>query len=109
MLGAIEGTNGFTPERLMRRMDSVEAEIKHLKTEIDSTQENMAKSSNMLERIRNEHRQIISWADVFQDTSIEVQKMITSSMIKAVRISRDYEIDVEYNFDEGQYSMGLGM
>lgn len=50
---------------------------------------------------------MISWADVFIGASNDMQKMIASYLIKKVTISRDYELEIEYNFDEGQFIQGL--
>jgi len=34
---------------------------------------------------------------------------IASSLIEAVRISKDYELEVEFSIDEQQYNMGLSI
>lgn len=107
ILGSSEGSNAFTPERLMRRMDVVESELNSLNAEIFDIQDKISKSSQLLDQIHKQYKQLVSWADVFSGASIEMQKMIASYMIKKVTVSRDYELEVEYNFDENQFAMGL--
>ena len=44
ILGASEGSNQFTPERLMRRMDTVEGELETLKVQISEAECKMNKT-----------------------------------------------------------------
>ena len=109
ILGASEGSSQFTPERLMRRMDAVEGELENLKIQISETECKMEESSQLLDQIRKTYSDLISWAEVFSGASNDMQKMIASYLIKKVTVSRDYELDIEYNFDEGQFIQGLGL
>ncbi|MPN46675.1 hypothetical protein SDC9_194271 [bioreactor metagenome] len=69
----------------------------------------MTESEKLLEKIRQEHKQLVSWANVFSDASPEMQKMIATYMIKSVTIKENYDLDVELNVDEEQYSMGMSL
>lgn len=109
MLGASEGTSEFTPARLTRRMNVVEGELEAFRSEINTLEMEMTESSMLLDQIRQEHKRFVSWANVFADASIETQKMIASYMIKSVSIGQDYELNMEFNFDEEQYTMGMSL
>lgn len=47
---------------------------------------------------------MINWAKLFDNYNFEARKMIITQFVKAVRVKRDYEIEVEFNvaFDEFQ-------
>lgn len=109
MFESVDGTSQFTPERLARRMDAVEAELSVLKNDIDTLQNEMSESEKLLEKIRVEHKQLVSWASVFSNADIETQKMIASYIIKKVSINANDDIDVELNVDDEQYTMGMSL
>jgi chromosome segregation ATPase len=109
MVESSEGLSQFTPERLNRRMDTVDNEIKSLEPQICEMENKLDEKSQLLEQIRNTYSELISWAEVFSDASDDMQKMITAYLIKKVTVHRDYELEIEYNFDEGQFIQGLGL
>ena len=53
---------------------------------------------------KREYDQLLSWADLYDKSSFEAKKMIVSQFIKAVRVGRDYNIEVDFNvsFEELQ-------
>ncbi len=51
---------------------------------------------------------LLSWADIFETASPK-EKMIASYMIKAVTVSRDYNLKVDFNISEAQYLNGMSM
>lgn len=107
MVEAIDGNAFFTPEQLKRRMDTVEIDLNTLKDEINNIQDKISESALLVGKIQKEYNQLISWADVFSNANLETQKMIASYMIKRVTLKKNYELEVEYNFDENQFEMGL--
>ena len=51
-----------------------------------------------------EFEKLESWADLYDSCSFEAKKMIVSQLIKAVYVSRDYHLEIEFriSFDEFQ-------
>ena len=49
-----------------------------------------------------EFDRLLSWADFYDTCSLETKKMFISQFIKSVRVSRGYNIEIEFNvsFDE---------
>ena len=47
---------------------------------------------------------LLTWADLFDTCSFEAKKMIVAQFVKAVRVSRDYNIEIDFNvsFEEFQ-------
>ena len=43
-----------------------------------------------------EYDQLISWAEMYDHCTFEARKMIVAKFVKAVRVRRDYEIDIEF-------------
>ena len=109
MLDSIEGTCVFSPEQIKRRMDTVQETVAQLAEQIDVLQEQTAESEIMAKEIRESHQRLLSWADMFDIVSIEEKKMVASYLIKAVTLTRDYGIQIEFNVSEAQYLGGMEM
>jgi hypothetical protein len=58
-------------------------------------------------RVANEYNKFVNWSDVFDNASMEAKKMIVAQLIKRVNLWRDYKIDVEFNIDMEQFTVGL--
>ena len=46
------------------------------------------------ENLRQEYDRLLTWADLFDTCSFEAKKMIVAQFVKAVRVSRDYNIAI---------------
>ena len=44
-----------------------------------------------------EYDRLIGWADVYDRCSFETKKMFVSKFIKAVRVFRDYRLEIDFN------------
>jgi hypothetical protein len=109
MLDSIEGTCVFTPEQVKKRMDAVQATVDELTEQISILQEQASESAALAAEIKTHHQNLLSWADMFDSASPQEKKMIASYLIKAVTLTRDYGIQVEFNISEAQYLSGMEM
>ena len=109
ILDSIEGTCVFSPEQIKRRMDTVQETVAQLAEQIDALQEQAAEAEIMAREIRESHQRLLSWADMFDTVSVEEKKMVASYLIKAVTLTRDYGIRIEFNVSEAQYLGGMEM
>ena len=44
-----------------------------------------------------EYDRLIGWADIYDRCSFETKKMFVSKFIKAVRVFRDYRLEIDFN------------
>ena len=109
MLDSIEGTCVFSPEQIKRQMDTVQETVAQLAEQIDALQKQTAEAEIMAREIRESHQRLLSWADMFDTVSMEEKKMVASYLIKAVTLTRDYGIQIEFNVSEAQYLGGMEM
>lgn len=109
MLDSIEGTCVFTSEQVKKRMDAVQANVDDLTQQIQTLQEQASESSALANEIAEQHQRLLSWAEMFDSASREEKKMVASYMIKAVTLTRDYGIQIEFNISEAQYLSGMEM
>lgn len=71
-----------------------------LMAELDRGNEKVAEMKNELSRIR-------TWSEIFDESNMEVKKMITSYIIKRVNVFKDYKLDIELNMDIQQFLNGI--
>jgi len=94
---AIVGTSNFSMEILneliseaKEQVDSLEVSIENAKSEIDGYEQ-------LSSKITKHYDEVISWADVFDELSIEAKKMVVSQLINQVRIGSDYSMEIDLN------------
>lgn len=107
MLDSIEGNCAFSQQQVKERMDTVKLLIEEDSVKVDGFQNELENIRGISEEIKEQHKQLISWAEVFDSASIEEKRMIASYIIKAVTIARDYNLKIEFNISEAQYLNGL--
>ncbi len=109
MLDSIEGTCVFTPEQVKKRMDVVQQSVNDLSAKIEDLQNKATETAELTEEIKAEHQRLLSWAEVYDGASLEEKKMVASYLIKAVTISQNYGIRIDFNITEAQYLSGMEM
>ena len=109
MLDSIEGNCAFSQLQVKERMDTVKILIEEDTVKVDILQNELENIRDISEEIKIQHKQLISWAEVFDSASIEEKRMIASYIIKAVTITRDYNLKIEFNISEAQYLNGMQM
>ncbi|MCI9671264.1 MAG: recombinase family protein [Lawsonibacter sp.] len=109
MLDSLEGTCVFSPEQIKNRMDSVQQALTDLTVEIETLQLKANEAKEIADEIMEQHHRLLSWADMFANASQEEKKMIASYIMKAVTLTRDYGIQIEFNISEAQYLSGMEM
>lgn len=109
MLDSIEGTCVFTPEQVKGRMDKIHENMAALETAAAEYEQKAADAEMQAMEIQKHHQQLICWADLYKDASLEEKRMIASYIIRAVTLTRNYGINIEFNISEAQYLNGMDM
>lgn len=107
MLDSMEGNCVFTQEQIKRRMDTLQEKLQNLEQTMGELQTKIDHSAETAEEIRQEHRKLLSWSELYEGASMEEKKVIASNLIKAVFLSENYGISIELNIAEEQYREGL--
>lgn len=90
-------------------MDSPQEKIDELFQQIESLQKSLQESDTLVHQILEQHQRLLSWAELYDDASPEEKRMISSYIIKAVTLSRGYDIQIDFNISEAQYFNGMEM
>ncbi len=78
-----------------------------LSTEISELEQKAAEVEKRAAEIRAQHRQMVNWADIYRDASLDEKRAVAAYLIKSVTLKREYEMQVEFNISEAQYLNGL--
>lgn len=103
-LKVIRGQSNLSVELLNALVKETETMIALAQTRIDAAQAEYESLLASVENLRQEYDRLLTWADLFDTCSFEAKKMIVAQFVKAVRVSRDYNIEIDFNvsFEEFQ-------
>ncbi len=103
-LKIIRGQSKMSIDLLNTLVEETEEQIKEAQASVDTSETELQELLETSEGLKHEYDQLLSWADLYDKSSFEAKKMIVSQFIKAVRVGRDYNIEVDFNvsFEELQ-------
>ena len=103
-LKVIQGSSRFSANLLNSLMDETAAQLKELESQMQTAQLEVRETVSGAEQVEKEYTQLMNWAELYDNCSLEAKKMIVAQFVKAVRVKRGYELDIEFNvsFEEFQ-------
>lgn len=101
----IRGQSRLNVDMLNEIIEQTKAEYKKLKADLDDAERQFDETKNTYTGEEREYDNLSSWADVYDQCSIETKKMFISYFVKAVYVHKDYNLDIEFNvsFDDFKY------
>ena len=72
-------------------------QIKEAQAALDTSETALQELLETSEGLKREYDRLLSWADLYDKRSFESKKMSVSQVIRSVRVSRDYYIEVDFN------------
>jgi DNA invertase Pin-like site-specific DNA recombinase len=97
-LKVIRGQSKLSSDLLNTLVAEAESQIQEAQASADTAEAELQELLETSEGLKREYDQLLSWADLYDKSSFEAKKMIVSQFIKAVRVGRDYDIEVDFNF-----------
>lgn len=100
---ALVGESAFTAEQLSEAINTTQNKVNEkvleqekLKSELDNKQDAMAK-------LDYHYNIFLNWADEFQNASLEERKMIACQLIRKVKVSKGYNVNIEFDMNYQQF------
>lgn len=103
VLRIIRGESQWTPELLNEMLAMAEQEAQQLSEDIQAEQRRVQEIQETAAALLREYDQILTWADLYNQSSTAGKKMILSQFLKAVYVGKDYTIDVQFNISFEQF------
>ncbi len=93
-------------ELLNELIKECQAQIEAAQQNIETAQEEIDGYERLSSVVTGRYEKILTWAELFDESSIEAKKMIVSQLINQVRVSRDYALEIDLNL---KYEMFSGL
>jgi hypothetical protein len=108
LIKVIQGTSKIKPEMLNKKHDEAERSVAQKRVAVEKFQQELDNNQEMMKSVKRQYNEILSWADMFTTSPMEVKKMIVAQLMSAVRVSRDYEIEIDFKISERQLGLEKG-
>lgn len=93
----IRGESKLNAELLNSLVEDASSRAQEAEAALTAAKEELDACIETNENIKREYDQILNWADLYDNSTYEAKKMIASQFIKAVRVYRDYELEIDLN------------
>jgi len=94
---AIQGESKFDSAVLNDLIAQTKEKIQSATEKVNRYQSDFENRQQYLTDIQADYKRLVSWAEIFQNSNPEAKKMITAYLIKSVKVSRGYKLDIAFN------------
>ena len=105
LIKVLQGTSSLKPELLNKKHDDAERSVREKQGIVNALEQELANSQDTMNQVTRQYNDVISWSDMYADSPMDVKKMIVAQLISAVRVSKDYKIEVDFKISERQLGL----
>jgi len=95
VLKIIRGESNFNSELLNKLYEEAQEKVAQSEHAVSLIEDQIDDNEKTKSTISKHLDNIQSWADIFDDCDMETKKMILSNIMKRIKVSRDYEIEID--------------
>jgi len=103
VLKIIRGESAFTASLLSELISQTEEQIKKSKDEIVRLEESRTNEADRVIDLKKQYDTIVSWAQMYDESSFEAKKMIAAALIKSVKIYNGNRMEFDFNLGVEQF------
>ena len=103
MLKALQGESSFSPEILNQMLIEAEQKENIYRQMYEEEVKNYADEENIRQGLGQKYDEVISYAQMYEFAEFETKKMIISTLIERIEVSRDYQVKVTFNVTLEQF------
>jgi len=100
----IRGESKLNPELLNKLYEEAKSKAAESELVIKRLELLIQDGEQMRDSLSTQFDNLQTWADMYDGCDMETKKMILSRIMKAVRVSRDYEIEIDFTVDFEEFS-----
>lgn len=97
------GESRFTPDILSTSIDNTNDLLHKKETELNDIKFKLANQQNAMGKLDFYYSQFRTWADEFDNSTMEQKKMIACQLIREVKVSRGYELEIVFDLNYEQF------
>ena len=100
---SLMGESAFTPEMLSLAIENAKKEIQQDEQRLLEIDKVLRDKESAMKDLDFYYSQFRSWAEEFDNATLEQKKMIACQLMREVRVSRGYELDIVFNINYQQF------
>lgn len=104
---AVQGKSAFSMDILSELVENAKAKMLEASDRLNSITSEMESDEKRINKIRSDYKDLLRWAEIFDNSDISIKKMIAGYIIKRVYVYRDYKLHIEFNMSLEQFLGGL--
>jgi len=97
VINVLQGSSSFTAEILSQLITDTDAALTEQTSRYEQLQSKLNETDSFYEKTKEEHTRIRTWCEIFDESSLETQKMVASGLINEVRLWRGYQMEIDLN------------
>ena len=100
---ALTGDSAFSPEMLSTAINSAQTELQKTEDKLAQLNYGLNNSQGAIKKLNVYYEQFRTWADTFEDASLEQRKMIICQLVREINVSRGYKLDIVLDVNYEQF------
>ena len=104
---SLVGESVFTAEQLSEAINVAQNKVNEKTLEKEKLKNELENKKESMGKLDYYYSQVLNLADEFEKSELEERKMIACQLIRNVKVSRGYNIKVEFDMDYQQFCEGL--
>ena len=88
-----------------KKHDEAERAVNQRKVIVEVFERELENSKETMSQVKCQHNDVMSWADMYSESPIDAKKMTVAQLVSAVRVSKDYKIEIDFKISERQLGL----
>ena len=97
------GESKFTPDMLSTSIDSTNEMLRNKETELSEINYKLTNQQSAMGKLDFYYSQFKTWADEFDNSTMEQKKMIACQLIKEIKVARGYGMEIIFDINYEQF------
>lgn len=107
-LKVIRGESRLSSDLLNKLYDDAKARVEQSAETVQQLEERLKSSKARKDELVRQYDTIHSWVDMYDQCDISTKKMIVTRLMRSIKVSRDYLVEIELTVDCEQLGITLG-
>jgi len=103
----IAGNSKFSMEILNELISESKEQIDTLDELIKNTKADIEGFGQVKTQVAKRYNDVMTWADMYEECSMEAKKMVISQLFSRVRIGKDYTVEIDMNVSYDMFHNGM--
>jgi chromosome segregation ATPase len=100
---SLTGDSAFAPDVLAMAIDNTKTDLQKSEDKLAQLNYALNNSQGAMKKLDFYYDQFRGWAEEFEDASLEQRKMIVCRLVREVKVSRGYELDIVLDVNYEQF------